>query len=530
MSNRKVQVWLPLIFSLVMIAGMFIGYKLRDNMPGRKSLFTVDRKTPLQEALDLINMKYVDSVGIDTLGDNAIQEMLSHLDPHSIFIPASELNEVKEDLQGNFEGIGVEFNIFGDTVHVVNVLKDGPSFKAGLQIGDRFLKVGDSIMTNVRMTSDRIKKFLKGPHDSEVKVVMLRGSEQKAFTIKRGTIPIPSVDAAYMIDVTTGYIHINKFAETTYEEFMQNMEALQGKGLKKLILDLRGNGGGLLNEAVQIADEFLDGAKLIVTTKGQHVKGREEKCTHTGLFEEGKLVLLIDEGSASASEVLAGALQDHDRATIIGRRSFGKGLVQEQYSLSDGSALRLTVARYYTPSGRCIQKSYEKGIKSYQAELLARYQDGEMVNQDSVKSNTGKAFKTAGGRTVYDGGGIMPDIFVPFDTTSYARPTARLIYSNTMNNFIYNYYIRHMEELRRYKTPVEMASQYGQFNTAYSELVSFAQKDSISLSGIPAKDKSVLTERIKSMLARQIWRTEGFYQVDNLTDNMVRKAIEVMGK
>jgi carboxyl-terminal processing protease len=414
-----------------------------------------------------------------------------------------------EDLQGEFKGIGVEFHILNDTVNIINVLENGPSEKAGLLAGDQFLKVGDSIVAGNGITSERIKKLLRGPGATRVKVTMLRGAQQMQFTINRGTIPLPSLDASYMINKDAGIIRINKFSQTTYEEFMKAVEELEARGMKKLILDLRGNGGGILNEAVDIADEFLDENKLIVYTQGDKISKEEYRCKRPGLFEKGNLVVLTDEGSASASEVLAGALQDWDRATIIGRRTFGKGLVQEQYELSDGSALRLTVARYYTPSGRSIQKSY-KGNGNYRQEIMDRYNHGEFVNADSNKIQSGKAYKTKSGRTVYSGGGIMPDIFVPFDTSSFSKDLNTLYFSPVLNNFVYNYYVQHKNEFKKFGSATEFASGFKEEESLWNELVTFVAKDSIDISSVSASEKLITQRRIKALLARQPWRTEGF--------------------
>lgn len=363
MGNKKLQVWLPLLFSLVLIAGMFLGYEL-NKVPGTKnSFFSSNSRSTLQEALDLIKLKYVDAVNTDSLEGKAITEMMNELDPHSVYLPPVELQEANEDLAGNFEGIGVEFNMFSDTVNIVYVIPNGPSDKAGLQIGDKILKVNDSSITGKHFSTDEIKKYIRGQHSSKAVLQILRDGKPQVVTVSRGTIPVSSVDAAYMIDKTSGYIRLNKFTENSYEEFMQAMETLKKEGLQSLVFDLRGNGGGFMNEAVDIADEFLDGDKLIVYTEGVNSKKREYRCKRPGIFEKGKLVVLVDELSASASEVLAGVLQDWCRAKIIGRRTFGKGLVQEQYSLNDGSAIRLTIARYYTPLGRSIQRSYTKGKK-----------------------------------------------------------------------------------------------------------------------------------------------------------------------
>jgi len=525
---RRLQIWLPLLFAIVMIVGMVIGFNLRQNTM-TNSFFKVPRRTPLQEVLDLVRLKYVDAINTDTLADDAIEEMLTHLDPHSIYIPASRLQEINEDLQGNFEGIGVEFQIIDDTVHVTSVLPEGPSDKAGLQAGDQFLKVGDSLVAGNRINSERIKRLLRGPGASQVKLAMLRNHQEKLFTVKRGMIPLPSLDAAYMLNPHMGYIKLNKFAETTYEEFMGALEKLQKNQLDQLILDLRGNGGGILQEAVQIADEFLDGQKLIVYTQGNKVLKENYNAKREGLFEKGKLIVLVDELSASASEVLAGALQDWDRATIVGRRSFGKGLVQEQYQLSDGSALRLTVARYYTPLGRSIQKPYSKGVEEYNKELYDRFHNGEVLKGDTSKKDHGPAFETKAGHVVYGGGGITPDIFVALDSSilvsdiSDAYPDARL------NIFLYRYYLNHRSELASYKTPSDFNKQFNA-DVLWEPLITFAKKDSVDIPAITAGYRPVFLQRLKANLARLIWRTEGFFEVWNATDPVVKQAVMEMKK
>lgn len=527
MSNKKLQVWLPLIFSVVLIAGMYFGFRLRENTPGEIGFFKGDKKTSLQEILDLIKLRYVDSVGTDTLQYNAINTMMSELDPHSVFIPVKDLQEINDDMAGNFEGIGVEFNIFSDTVHVVHVIANGPSDKAGLLVGDRILKVNGENIAAVSISTDDVKKKMRGKRGTEVIVSISRNNESKEFRITRGKIPLPAIDAAYFLNDTTGYIKLNKFSETAYEEFMSALEDLQKKNMKKLVLDLRDNGGGLLNEAVDIADEFLSDDKLVVFTEGQHVPKREYKCKRPGLFEEGELVVLVDEFSASASEVLAGALQDWDRATIIGRRTFGKGLVQEQYSLSDGSAIRLTVARYFTPVGRSIQRPYNKGKQEYMDDILARYHNGEMLNSDSIKAENGKIFITKiKKRKVYGGGGILPDIFVAMDTGSIDKKIIRLFSDGTLNTFMYNYYIQHQQEISKYKTAGEFVSAYNNLDNAWSSLVNFAAKDTIDLKNISGNDKTYLKNRIKAQLARYHWRSEGYFEVLNSFDPTVRKAQE----
>jgi len=529
---KKLQVWLPLLFAIVMILGMLIGFRLRGNIRPT-GFFKTREQSTVQEVMDLVNLKYVDTVSMDTLGDNAIDGMLAHLDPHSIFIPAVDLSEVNEDLQGNFEGIGVEFQIFDDTVNVMNVLAEGPSDKAGLRVGDKFIKVGDSVVAGNGINNDKIRRMLRGPGASKVTITLLRAGEAnrpREIVITRGTIPLPSVDVAYMINKETGYIRINKFSETTHGEFARALMKLQTQGLQRLILDLRDNGGGILGQSIEIADDFLDGDKLIVYTVGARSPKVEYRCRRDGLFEKGKLVLLTDEGTASASEVLTGALQDWDRATIIGRRTFGKGLVQEQYQLTDGSALRLTIARYYTPTGRSIQKPYDKGHDDYNEEVMKRFHDGEVLHGDS--SHTGPAFKTLGPekRTVFGGGGITPDIFVSFDTSTLSRSITSLYVNGTLNRFIYSYYIQHLPVFQPFSGPAAFNAGFHDDEKVWNALTSYAAKDTIDLHSLPARDKEALQHRVKALLARQIWRTEGYYEVSNAFDPAVAKALEVIGK
>jgi carboxyl-terminal processing protease len=527
MNSKKIQVWLPLLFSITLIIGMFLGYTMRDNMPG-KSFFYAEKRRPIQEIMDLIQNKYVDDVKPETLADTAIQAMLSKLDPHSVFIPAEELQSVNEDLAGKFYGIGVEYNIIEDTLNVTNVLKDGPAFKAGLLTGDRFLKVEDSIVTGKNTDPDRVKKLLRGDRGEKVNITILRGTTQQKVTVTRDAVPLSSLDASYMIDTKTGYIRLNKFSQQTYREFMDALMALKKQGLQKLILDLRGNGGGILDEAVEIADEFLPGDKLVTYTEGKHAPKKEYRCRREGQFETGALVVLADEGTASASEILIGALQDWDRATIIGRRTFGKGLVQEQFDLSDNSALRLTIARYYTPVGRSIQRPYDKGGKAYYQEISNRYHDGETQSADSVKNDTNKVYKTKAGKIVYGGGGITPDYFVAIDTSSFTLNVAKTYSKGIISNYAYRYYLQNLTQLNNYKTTDDFTKKFVLSEDSWKQFVAFAAKDSIILNAVTAKEKADITNRIISSIARQVWRTEGMVEVLNKNDNAVKKAIEIL--
>ncbi len=525
MGNKKLQVWLPLLFSVVMIAGMLIGFRLNDG-GDKNGFFKRTKNTSLQEALDLIRLKYVDRVNLDSLQNGAIQEMMTELDPHSVYFPPVELKKANEELSGNFEGIGVEFNVFNDTVNVMYVLPNGPSDKAGVLIGDKILKVNDSSLTAKGTSNAKIREYIRGERGSKAVLQVLRYGAIKTLEVIRGTIPVPSIDAAYMIDKTTGYIKLNKFTESSYREFMEALEGLQKLGLQQLIYDLRGNGGGYMNEAIEMADEFLDGDKLVVYTEGTNSKKADYKCKRPGLFEKGNLILLVDELSASASEVLAGALQDWDRATIIGRRTFGKGLVQGQYQLTDGSALRLTIARYYTPIGRSIQRPYDKGKKVYMDEIWERYSNGESLVADSNKISSGKEFKTVGGRTVYGGGGIMPDIFVPIDTATYPRDVNRLFVDGSFNSFVYRYYLQHKTAIDKYTSPTDYTLHFSNKDDMWKEFVLFASKDSLNLNNVNAVQKAELQNRLEAYLARFRWRNAGYFQVINTHDAMVLKALE----
>ncbi|HEV7783676.1 MAG TPA: S41 family peptidase [Chitinophagaceae bacterium] len=529
MGNKKLQVWLPLIFSLVLIIGMFMGYKLGNQDGGNKGFFASNKRSSLQEAVDLIRLRYVDSVRLDSLEGRAIQEMMSELDPHSVYLPPVDLKAANEDLAGNFEGIGVEFNVFNDTVNVVYVVTNSPSDKAGLQIGDKIVKVNGVLLAGKILEADSIKKYIRGERGSKATLQILRDGKSMDIPVTRGTIPVPSVDASYMIDKTTGYIRLNKFTDNSYEEFMQALEALQKEGMKDLVYDLRSNGGGFMNEAVEMADEFLGGDKLIVYTEGVNSKKREYRCRRPGLFETGKLVLIVDELSASATEVLAGALQDWCRATIIGRRTFGKGLVQEQYPLSDGSAIRLTIARYYTPLGRSIQRSYEKGRKVYMDDLWERYNSGEMLSLDSLKShNTGKKFTTSCNDTLYGSDGITPNVFVPLDTSIAQQRIQKILREGGVSASVYYYYLQHRQQIGQYSSAGDFALRFDA-TQLWNGYVKYPG-GSMAFETVTGKLKEQVQQRLKSLLARFRWRNNGMYQVLNNDDPVIRKALEVIAK
>ena len=493
-------------------------------MPGQK-FFSLEKPHPVQEVLELIRNKYVDDVKLRDLSDTAIEAILEKLDPHSVFIPAEDLQSVNEDIAGNFFGIGVEFNIIDDTIQVINVVPKGPSEKAGILSGDKFIKVNDSIVAGKKISSEKIRKLFRGDINTKVSVVLLRDWKLKTVIINRGIIPVSSIDASYMIDSITGYIRLNKFSQVTYHEFMQALELLKNQRLQKLILDLRGNGGGVLDEATAIADEFLDGDKLITYTEGKHFPKKEYRCKKEGLFEKGKLIVLCDEGTASASEILIGALQDWDRATIIGRRSFGKGLVQEQYDLSDGSALRLTIARYFTPIGRSIQRPYTNGGKAYYNEIENRFHDGELVTMDSLKNDSLHVFKTNKGKVLYGGGGITPDIFVALDTSKIGPASAKLFLKGTIGTFAYFFYLQNRETLGQYKLTNEFVENFNLSDEDWIYFSERAKKDSINLDKISILEKNAIIQRIKAGIARHIWKNEGYFEIMNKEDATVKKAM-----
>ena len=527
MVNKKLQVWLPLIFSLVLIAGMFFGYKVANNGSSKGFLKTA-RSTALQETLDLVRMKYVDRVNLDSVQSGAIKEIMKELDPHSVYFPPVDLKEANEELAGKFDGIGVEFNVFDDTVNIVYVVPGGPSDKAGLQIGDKLVGVNGSSLIIKGNRTIRIKELIRGEKGSIAEIEILREGQLKKVKVTRGNIPVSAVDAAYMIDKTAGYIKLNKFTENSYEEFMAALESLTKDGMQQLIFDLRGNSGGYMNEAIDMVDEFLDGDKLVVYTEGLNSKKREYHCKRPGLFEKGKITVLVDELSASASEVVAGALQDWDKASIVGRRTFGKGLVQEQYDLSDGSAIRLTVARYYTPLGRSIQRSYDKGRQVYMDDIWNRYHNGESLHADSNKFINGKNFITPAGDTVYGGGGIMPDVFVPIDTATYPLGINRLFANGSFSNFVYKWYLNHKSSMDRFKSSADFVQYFDRVDEMWDQFVNYAKRDSVELAGVTEKQKATLKRRLEAYLARFKWRSNGFFHVLNDQDAMINKAREIM--
>ena len=493
----------------------------------------------LLQSTIMINQMYVDTVNIDRQVEDAITGMLSKLDPHSAYTNAKDTKKLNEPLQGNFEGIGVQFNMLDDTLVVIQPVSKGPSERAGILAGDRIVSVNDTAIAGVKMSREDIMSRLRGPKDTKVKLgVVRRGiKDLLTFTVKRDKIPVNSLDAAYIIEPGVGLVRFSNFSATTHDEVADAIRKLQQEGMKDLIIDLQGNGGGYLQAAAELASEFLPKGDMIVYTKGRGgVNMGEFRSTGGGLFTEGRIVVLVDEYSASASEILSGAIQDHDRGTIVGRRTFGKGLVQRPIELEDGSMIRLTIARYYTPSGRCIQKPYEKGdAKSYARDVIDRYNRGELTNADSIHFPDSLRYKTLKlGRTVYGGGGIMPDIFVPLDTTRYTKLHRELSARSYVNNANLHFMDRHRKQLeKQYKTFEAFRDGFtvpaDVLDTMFAEA---ARKDSLKAKDDAelAKTRTDVSLILKGLVARDLWDMSEYFQIIYAEDPIVQRALEVLRK
>ena len=525
--NSKYQISLPIVLCFGLAAGVFVG----SSFSSRKSTAEVGSDVQkLREVLTKVHDEYVDTVNTRNLVDEAITEMLHKLDPHSSYIPAQDRIAANEDLRGNFDGIGVEFNIFQDTIVVVTPLSGGPSEALGVQSGDKIIRVDDKNLAGIGVTSADVMKALKGPKGTEVKVTILRRGKEIDYKIVRDKIPQYSVDVSYMVDNQIGYIKVNRFAATTYDEFHQALSKLKEQGMKKLILDLQGNPGGYMNIAIDMADDFLKAGKKIVFTKGKDKKNNSEAfSTDRGSFEQGDLIVLVNEGSASASEIVSGALQDNDRALIVGRRSFGKGLVQSPFDLSDGSELRLTVSRYYTPSGRSIQKPYQDGDE-YALDIISRYNHGEFIHADSIKFNDSLKYITPNGRTVYGGGGIMPDYFVPLDTSLNSHYLNELYTSTSIQEYTFDYAERHKEELEK-KGYEDYLKNFTVNDKMISELIKVGERNKVKPNTKELKEKKQLFQvHIKAQIARKLWGNDGFYPVFNETNEVFKQAVKLFDR
>jgi carboxyl-terminal processing protease len=534
-SPNKLSIWMPMLFAIVLVAGMLIGMRMQSNTP---TLVVEQEKAPqslpgqgkIEEILRYVEAKYVDEIDREQIMQEVIDDMLHRLDPHSNYISAQKLREVNEQLQGNFDGIGVEFMKLDDTIMVVAPLAGGPSEEVGILAGDRIVQISDSTIAGVDMETRDIISMLRGEKGTEVEIGVLRGQENRLrrFTVTRDEIPMNSVETAFMVNDEVGYIKINRFSATTYEEFMRATEQMVEKEeMQDLVLDLRHNPGGYLQQATNLLSQlFRSKDRLLVYTEGRSVGRNDYESTGRSFFPIEDIVVLIDEGSASASEIVAGAIQDHDRGVIIGRRSFGKGLVQEQYKLRDGSALRLTVARYYTPSGRSIQKPYSD-FSAYEHEMYDRHETGELLSKDKIVIQDSTEYYTDNGRVVYAGGGITPDVFVPVDSTSMDQQYLDL------RQYIPEFVFRFMnsergKKLEQYSLPA-FKRNFRPDGELLAELVAYAEAHGATLDQPLSHQVAQEAKRfLKARIAKHLYESEGFYSVWNEQDDMIQEAMKAL--
>ena len=532
MKNNNTR-FIPFLLAICLIAGIAIGTFYANHFSGNKLGIINTSSNKLNALLRIIDDQYVDTVNMGELVEEAMPQILSELDPHSSYIPAKDLEAVNADLKGSFSGIGIQFTIQNDTIHVNSVIQGGPSEKVGLMAGDRIVEVDDSAFVGKIVTNSEAMKRLKGEKGSKVKLGVYRPGEKDLlhFTVIRGNIPVKSIDAAYMINEKVGYIKVNKFGETTYPELLIALAKLNQKNCEGRIVDLRGNTGGYMAAAIQMVNEFLPNNRLIVYTQGRKSPREDYNSNGTGSNQKMPLVVLVDEGSASASEIFAGAIQDNDRGTIVGRRSFGKGLVQQPIEFSDGSAIRLTIARYYTPSGRCIQKPYEKGKESeYELDLLTRYEHGEFFSADSIKQDETEVYHTRLGRPVYGGGGIMPDIFVPQDTTgmtSYFRMAAN---RGLIIRYTFDYTDQNRSTLQKYDTPEKMEA-YLKGQNLLNKFAAWAEKKGLKRrNNLMMKSRRLFEMSLYGNIIYNMLGMEAYVEYLNESDKTVLKAVEILEK
>lgn len=528
-NQRPSFLWMPLAIAVSAILGIFVGVRFG----GRGYVAENDRK--LNTLLNLIADDYVDTVNLDQLVEMSIPQLLSNLDPHTTYFTAEDMRAANEELNGSFSGIGISFMLLSDTINVIEVIPGGPAEKVGILAGDRIVEIDDSTYVGPQITSGDVMKRLRGEEGSKVKLGIKRNTSQKTlhFTVTRGDIPIKSVDASYMIDKTTGYIKVNQFGRNTYDEFLTALSLLDQDGARRYIVDLRGNGGGYMEMAILMANEFLPDNQLIVQTKGRYKKDDSMVWSDgNGQFQDAELVVLIDEFSASASEIFAGAIQDNDRGLIVGSRSFGKGLVQQQFTLPDSSAVRLTIARYYTPAGRCIQKDYKNGLMAYENELIERYTKGEIYKQDSVKIDKSQLFTTRiSGRTVYGGGGIVPDIVVPRDTSGVSSYYIEVINAGLMQKFAFKYVDLNrntLKQMKDYKQFLRMAPNDDQL---LNNFVNYAAENGVTPRWYYInQSRDLIVTNVKALVARDIFGNESFYPIYNRTDKTIQASLKALSK
>lgn len=530
MSDNKLKLFIyyPIVLAIVLASGIYVGSILGVGyLPGAVVESSTGNSKKISNLLNYVMEEYVDTVDMEGLTESTIVKMLDQLDPHSSYIPAKDLEATNEPLEGNFDGIGVEFNILNDTIVVVAPINGGPSEKLGIRSGDRIVTIEDSTIAGTGITNKDVISMLRGKRGTKVKVGIARRGEPDllTFNIERDKIPIYSVDAGYMVNDQVGYIKISRFAATTYDEFSDKLEELKDAGMESLILDLRGNPGGYLTAAIDISDEFLREGKLIVYTEGRARPKESAYATNSGDFEKGELVILVDEGSASASEIVSGAVQDNDRGTILGRRTFGKGLVQEQVELQDGSAVRLTIARYYTPTGRCIQRPYGEE-DDYYGDFMHRVESGELYDADSIQVDEDEKFITPGGKVVYGGGGILPDVFVPLDTVPLTDLHTELLRSGLLREYALEQASEKRLELERFDNAQEFDNGYKLSASDFSRLQKFAKSHDVDVES-SFDEEAELMNNLKALIARSQWNGNGFYPIINQKDEMVIRALEL---
>ncbi len=528
MKNIKFSVYIPVLLAVALIVGILIGNLLSRNSGDNMAKMSSTQSGKLDAIINLIQGAYVDSISTDTLVEKTIPMLLKNLDPHTAYIAAKDMVEVEEEMRGNFGGIGVQFSIQNDTVMVVDVISGGPSSKLGIMPGDRIVEVNDTLLAGKGLKNEKVLSKLRGEKGTKVVVGIKRKGFKDLldFEVTRGDIPIYSVDVSYMINPETGYIKVSRFGENTYDEFMEGMKNLHQQGMKNVIVDLRGNPGGYLNAVIRMVNEFLNKGELIVYTKGNSQPKKVYQADSQGKYREKGVTILIDDFSASASEIFAGAIQDNDRGWIVGRRSFGKGLVQEQIPFNDGSAMRLTVARYYTPSGRCIQKPYDKGTDEYYKDIMTRAIHGEFQKADSIHYKDTLKYKTLAGRVVYGGGGIMPDYFIPADTLGYSDYYFKITQKGLVYQFALDYADSNRKILSKLSADKEL-DNYFQKNDVLKLFIAFSEKKGLKANARDLKTSSKIIDcQVKAYIARNIFGEVGFYPIIMNIDKTLLEAIE----